>query len=234
MDQKMVKSPAHYTEGRKFEPKDVIRDWGLGFNLGSTVKYIARAGRKDDILQELYKAKEFLQFEIEAIEAEREKAVKPATPKHPNCRCIPNPPYCKGSGISFEDAIKYSKEMVRDSFRIMMDELMQDEICSVKPIILEVPKDRNIKEFLKEVTDGLKIFIEEPKKEDPTEFQKRAMSLYNAYLYKLDKIRKELKDKKDAGLLDVGCVFSPTVVVKEGFDPEEVLEGLTKKIMEGR
>lgn len=30
----MVKSPKHYTEDRKYEPKDVIRDWGLNFNLG--------------------------------------------------------------------------------------------------------------------------------------------------------------------------------------------------------
>lgn len=106
MDQKMVKSPAHYTEGRKFEPKDVIRDWGLGFNLGSTVKYIARAGRKDDILQELYKAKEFLQFEIEAIEAEREKAVKTATPKHTHCRCVePNNAYSINPLIDYENDI---------------------------------------------------------------------------------------------------------------------------------
>ena len=54
----------------KYEPKDVIRDWGLNFNLGSTVKYIARAGRKDDIIQDLKKAKQFLEFEIEALEEE--------------------------------------------------------------------------------------------------------------------------------------------------------------------
>ena len=95
-----VKSPSHYTEGRKFEPKDVIRDWGLDFNLGSTVKYIARAGRKDDILQDLNKAKEFLQFEIDAIEAERSKQ------PHPK-----KPPYGKGSGVSFEEAIKHSEQM---------------------------------------------------------------------------------------------------------------------------
>ena len=53
------------------QPKDVIRDWGLNFNLGSTVKYIARAGRKDDIIQDLKKAKQFLEFEIEALEEER-------------------------------------------------------------------------------------------------------------------------------------------------------------------
>lgn len=66
-----VHKPAHYTEGRKFEPKDVIRDWGLNFNLGSSLKYIARAGRKDDIVQDLSKAKEYIQFEIDAILAER-------------------------------------------------------------------------------------------------------------------------------------------------------------------
>lgn len=78
MDENAIKSPAHYTEGRKYEPKDVIRDWKLNFNLGSAVKYIARAGRKDDIVQDLKKAREFLSFEIAALEAERacEKALE--------------------------------------------------------------------------------------------------------------------------------------------------------------
>ena len=74
MDITQVKSPKHYTEGRKFEPKDVIRDWGLNFNLGSAIKYIARAGRKDDIIQDLKKAQEYIDFEIQAIEEERKKA----------------------------------------------------------------------------------------------------------------------------------------------------------------
>lgn len=65
-----VKHPSHYCYS-EYEPKDVIRAWGLNFNLGSSVKYIARAGRKDDILQDLRKAKQFLEFEIEAIEKER-------------------------------------------------------------------------------------------------------------------------------------------------------------------
>lgn len=49
MSKDMVKRPDHYCFS-KFEPKDVIREWGLNFNLGSAVKYIARAGRKDDIV----------------------------------------------------------------------------------------------------------------------------------------------------------------------------------------
>ena len=65
-----VDHPAHYCYS-KYEPKDVIRGWGLNFNLGSAVKYIARAGRKDDIIQDLEKAKKFLEFEIEALKEER-------------------------------------------------------------------------------------------------------------------------------------------------------------------
>ena len=41
-----VNRPAHYTEGRKYEPIDVIEDWNLGFCAGNALKYISRAGRK--------------------------------------------------------------------------------------------------------------------------------------------------------------------------------------------
>ena len=68
----IIRHPSHYTEGRKYEPKDVIRDWGLNFNLGSAVKYISRAGRKDDKLIDLSKARQFLDFEIEALEGEQQ------------------------------------------------------------------------------------------------------------------------------------------------------------------
>lgn len=65
----IISHPAHYCHGR-YEPKDVIRDWHLNFNLGNVVKYIARAGHKDDILQDLKKARQYLDFEIEALEEE--------------------------------------------------------------------------------------------------------------------------------------------------------------------
>lgn len=66
-------NPKHYSRLNP-QPKDVIRAWGLNFNLGSAVKYISRAGHKDDIVQDLKKAQEFIQFEIDAIEVERKKA----------------------------------------------------------------------------------------------------------------------------------------------------------------
>lgn len=77
-----VKHPSHYVEGRKFEPKDVIRDWGLNFNLGNAVKYLARAGRKLDTVEDLKKAQQYIQFEIDAIEAERAKEAKARNCKH--------------------------------------------------------------------------------------------------------------------------------------------------------
>lgn len=70
-----ILKPSHYCEGRKYEPKDVIRDWDLNFNLGNAVKYLSRAGRKNgnDILKDLNKAKTYIDFEIAAIMEERKK-----------------------------------------------------------------------------------------------------------------------------------------------------------------
>ena len=58
--------PAHYSEGRRYEPIDVIEDWGLGFHLGNAVKYIARCGRKEgeDPAECLRKAVWYLEREI--------------------------------------------------------------------------------------------------------------------------------------------------------------------------
>lgn len=64
-------SPEHYKRLSP-EPKDVIRSWGLNFNLGSAIKYISRAGHKDDIIQDLKKAQQFIQFEIDYLEGDKE------------------------------------------------------------------------------------------------------------------------------------------------------------------
>lgn len=62
----MVNHPSHYNKG-KFEVIDVIEDWKLGFNLGNAVKYIARAEYKENKLQDLEKAKWYLEREIKVI-----------------------------------------------------------------------------------------------------------------------------------------------------------------------
>ena len=61
-----VNHPSHYTHG-KYEVIDVIEDWNLGFNLGNAIKYIGRAGHKDDIVQDLEKAKWYIEREIKRL-----------------------------------------------------------------------------------------------------------------------------------------------------------------------
>ena len=63
-----VNHPSHYAEGRKYEPIDVIEDWELDFCLGNAVKYISRAGRKSDELEDLKKARWYLDRKISSLE----------------------------------------------------------------------------------------------------------------------------------------------------------------------
>ena len=65
-EKEMVNHPSHYNMG-KYETIDVIEDWQLNFNLGNAVKYISRAGHKDDIVQDLKKALWYLEREIKRI-----------------------------------------------------------------------------------------------------------------------------------------------------------------------
>jgi len=67
MDNDIISNPSHYTEGRKYEPRKVIEDWDLDFYLGNAVKYISRAGRKNDTIEDLRKAKQYIDFEIEKL-----------------------------------------------------------------------------------------------------------------------------------------------------------------------
>lgn len=58
--------PDHYsTEDPTYEPIKVIEAWGLDFSLGNVLKYIARAGRKGDTLEDLNKAMWYLHRAIE-------------------------------------------------------------------------------------------------------------------------------------------------------------------------
>jgi hypothetical protein len=67
-----VDHPQHYGGAdNPYEAIKVIEAWDLGFCLGNTVKYISRAGKKDDVLQDLKKARWYLDHEIDRIEAER-------------------------------------------------------------------------------------------------------------------------------------------------------------------
>ena len=58
-----VEKPQHY-HATGLEPITAIEAWGLGFNLGNTVKYIARAELKGAPLEDLKKARWYLDREI--------------------------------------------------------------------------------------------------------------------------------------------------------------------------
>lgn len=60
----LINKPPHYTHG-KIESIEVIEDWGLGFNLGSVIKYICRCDHKGKPIEDLKKAAWYINREIE-------------------------------------------------------------------------------------------------------------------------------------------------------------------------
>lgn len=70
-------NPEHYIR-IKPESKDVIRQWGLNYFLGCAIKYISRAGHKKGVsaLDDILKAKHYLEFEIEYLEHEYDEALE--------------------------------------------------------------------------------------------------------------------------------------------------------------
>jgi hypothetical protein len=65
-----INHPAHYGGADDpYEAIKVIEAWSLGFNLGNTVKYISRAGKKGDVIEDLKKARWYLDREIATREA---------------------------------------------------------------------------------------------------------------------------------------------------------------------
>lgn len=65
----LVNHPQHYGgKNNPYEAIKVIEAWDLGFCLGNTIKYISRAGKKDDTIQELQKALWYLKREIKKLQ----------------------------------------------------------------------------------------------------------------------------------------------------------------------
>lgn len=60
----LINRPPHYTDGG-IETIDFIEAKGLDYHLGNVVKYVARAGKKDNALHDLQKAQWYLDRAIE-------------------------------------------------------------------------------------------------------------------------------------------------------------------------
>lgn len=63
-----INHPKHYNAG-KIEAIAVIEDWNLGFNLGNAIKYVARADHKENKIQDLEKARWYIDREINNLKA---------------------------------------------------------------------------------------------------------------------------------------------------------------------
>ena len=73
-----INHPAHYGGDTVYEAIKVIEAWELCFHLGNTVKYISRAGKKNPakMLQDLKKARWYLDRKIQGIEKRNERKIK--------------------------------------------------------------------------------------------------------------------------------------------------------------
>ena len=75
-----IDHPSHYRKDTGFEAIDVIEAWGLNFNLGNTVKYISRNGKKDpdEYILDLEKARWYIDREIKARKQALDKSLDKA------------------------------------------------------------------------------------------------------------------------------------------------------------
>lgn len=65
----MVNNPAHYTFGG-IETIDFIEAKQLNYHCGNVIKYVSRAGKKGERLEDLKKARWYLEREITRLENE--------------------------------------------------------------------------------------------------------------------------------------------------------------------
>ena len=72
MEKEQVNHPSHYQQG--IEPIEVIESWDLNFSLGNVIKYTLRAPYKGKEIEDLEKAKWYLEREIIRLKKEETKA----------------------------------------------------------------------------------------------------------------------------------------------------------------
>ena len=65
--------PDHYGgDQNPFEPIKVIQHYNLNFERGNAIKYILRAGKKNDEIEDLEKAATYLKFEIDKLKRRKQ------------------------------------------------------------------------------------------------------------------------------------------------------------------
>ena len=63
----------HYENGTQIDVIEFATMYDLNFNRGNIIKYVVRAGKKDDEVKDLEKAMDYLRREIETVRANRDR-----------------------------------------------------------------------------------------------------------------------------------------------------------------
>ena len=63
-----VDHPSHYNQG--IEPIDIIESWDLNFSLGNAIKYILRSPYKGKQIEDLEKARWYIDREINRLKGD--------------------------------------------------------------------------------------------------------------------------------------------------------------------
>ena len=65
MEKEQVDHPSHYNQG--IEAIDIIESWDLNFSLGNAIKYILRSAYKGKQIEDLEKARWYIDREINRL-----------------------------------------------------------------------------------------------------------------------------------------------------------------------
>lgn len=69
-------TPMHYQTESRIDVIDFCKMYEMNFNRGNIIKYLARAGKKDNELDDLRKALNYLTREIEYFEKQQEEWIE--------------------------------------------------------------------------------------------------------------------------------------------------------------
>ena len=69
-------TPVHYNNQKEYDLIDVALDYNLNFFRFNVLKYICRAGKKENEIQDLEKAIDYLQRELQHLRQEQEQWIQ--------------------------------------------------------------------------------------------------------------------------------------------------------------
>lgn len=136
-NREMVSHPDHYNKGDStYEPYKVIAKWGCNFAIGNAIKYLARYQNKWNPIEDLQKAKQYIDFEIERLK--NENRTKPAEKPVDECQ---KRPILNGEGMM--ETGNPPNKSISDEKRKLLDRICRSD-CRMKnkdDVVVDMPLD---------------------------------------------------------------------------------------------